>query len=147
MQISYPMHEVRGINGPLWLVLPNKRPVRFSYNPFFSAYFFDRNSIFLSQQISLNSVSACFFSEANGAKKKKTHAKHALGVIFLFDLNIRAKRILHLFFLCPNQTTFHLTFIRFTILCFTHASISYSYIFQFLPLTCLVLTICFSICL
>ena len=41
--------------------------VRLSYNPYFSACFFSRNSIFLSQQISRNSVSACFFSEANGA--------------------------------------------------------------------------------
>ena len=39
----------------------------FSYNLFFSAYFFSWNSIFLSQQISRNSVSACFFSEANKA--------------------------------------------------------------------------------
>ena len=41
--------------------------VRFSYNPSFSACFFSRNSVFLSQQISRNSVSICFFSEANGA--------------------------------------------------------------------------------
>jgi len=41
-------------------------PVRFSYNPSFSACFFSRNSVFLSQQISRNSVSVCFFSEANG---------------------------------------------------------------------------------
>ena len=41
-------------------------PVRFSYNPYFSACFFYRNSVFLSQRISRNSVSACFFSEANG---------------------------------------------------------------------------------
>ena len=45
----------------------NNGPVRFSYNPYFSAYFFRRNSIFLSQQISQNNVSTCFFSEANGA--------------------------------------------------------------------------------
>ena len=35
-------------------------PVRFSCNPSFSACFFSRNSVFLSQQISRNSVSACF---------------------------------------------------------------------------------------
>ena len=40
--------------------------VRLSYNLYFLAYFFSRNSIFLSQQISRNSVSAYFFSEANG---------------------------------------------------------------------------------
>jgi len=38
-------------------------PVRFSYNPLF----FSRNSVFLSQQISWNIVSACFFSKSNGA--------------------------------------------------------------------------------
>jgi len=42
-------------------------PVRFSYNPYFSACFFSRNRVFLSQQIRRNNVSACFFSEANGA--------------------------------------------------------------------------------
>jgi len=41
--------------------------VRLSYNPYFSACFFSQNIIFLSQQISRNSVPACFFSEANGA--------------------------------------------------------------------------------
>ena len=34
---------------------------------FFSVCFFSRNSIFLSQQISRNSVSTCFSSEGNGA--------------------------------------------------------------------------------
>jgi len=38
-------------------------PVQFSYNPSFSSW----NSVFLSQQISRNSISAYFFSEANGA--------------------------------------------------------------------------------
>ena len=32
----------------------------------FQLVFFSRNNIFLSQQISQNSVSSCFFSEANG---------------------------------------------------------------------------------
>ena len=41
--------------------------VRFFYNPSFFTCFFSQNSIFLSQQISRNSVSACFFNEANGA--------------------------------------------------------------------------------
>jgi len=41
-------------------------PVRF-YNLYFSVCLFRRNNVFLSQQISRNSVSACFFSEANGA--------------------------------------------------------------------------------
>ena len=39
----------------------------------FLACFFSWNSVFLSQQISRNSVSACFFSEANGA----FHARYA----------------------------------------------------------------------
>ena len=39
--------------------------VRFSYNLYFSACFFSRNNVFLPQQISQNSVSACFFSEAH----------------------------------------------------------------------------------
>ena len=42
--------------------------VRLSYNSYFLACFFSRNSVFLSQQINRNSVSACFFSEANEAK-------------------------------------------------------------------------------
>ena len=48
----------------LWLLeyIKHAGHVRFSYNPSFLAW----NSIFLSQQISRNSVSACFFSEANG---------------------------------------------------------------------------------
>ena len=41
--------------------------VCFSYNSYFSTCFFSQNNIFLSQQISRNSVSACFFNEANGA--------------------------------------------------------------------------------
>ena len=44
-----------------------ERTVRLSYNISFSAYFFSRNNIFLSQQINRNNISACFFSEANGA--------------------------------------------------------------------------------
>ena len=44
--------------------------VRLSYNPPFSACFFSRNSVFLSQQISQNSVSVCFFSKANRANDR-----------------------------------------------------------------------------
>ena len=40
--------------------------LRFFYNSYFSACFFYRNSVFLSQQINRNSISACFFSNANG---------------------------------------------------------------------------------
>jgi len=40
--------------------------VRFSYNSSFSACFFSRNNVFLSQQIRRNSISICFFSETNG---------------------------------------------------------------------------------
>ena len=47
-------------------------PVRFSYNPYFSACFFSRNSIFLSQQISRNSVSACFSAKRIGPCKRDT---------------------------------------------------------------------------
>jgi len=36
-------------------------PVRLSYNPYFLTCFFSWNSVFLSQQIHQNSVSACFF--------------------------------------------------------------------------------------
>ena len=45
----------------------NNDHVRLSYNPYFSICFFIRNSVSLSHQISKNSVSSCFFSEANGA--------------------------------------------------------------------------------
>ena len=44
-------------------------PIHFSYIPYFSAYFFNWNNVFLSQQISRNSVSTCFFSKANGANE------------------------------------------------------------------------------
>ena len=50
-------------------------PIHLSYNPYISAYFFSRNSIFLLQQISQNSVSACFFSEANGAASFRNVAR------------------------------------------------------------------------
>ena len=45
----------------------NNGTVCFSCNSSFSVCFFSRNSIFLSQQISRNSILAYFFSEANGA--------------------------------------------------------------------------------
>jgi len=38
-------------------------PVRFSYNPSFSACFFSRNNVFLSQQISRNNVAAYFLAK------------------------------------------------------------------------------------
>jgi hypothetical protein len=41
--------------------------VQSAYNLYFSAYFFSRNSVFLSQKISQNSVSACFSAQPNGA--------------------------------------------------------------------------------
>ena len=40
---------------------------RFSYNPYFLASFFSQNNIFLSQQISRNSILIYFFSETNMA--------------------------------------------------------------------------------
>ena len=46
----------------------------------FQLVFFSRNSIFLSQQISRNSVSACFFSEANGALMRQSiNKKYIMG--------------------------------------------------------------------
>jgi len=56
-------------------------PVRLCYNPYFSACFFSRNSIFLSQQISQNSVSACFFSEAKEAKSRGLEEKYIYTVL------------------------------------------------------------------
>jgi hypothetical protein len=41
-------------------------PVRLSYNSYFSACFFSRNSVFLSQQISEQYFQPWLFSEANG---------------------------------------------------------------------------------
>ena len=55
------------------------------YNPSFSAGFFNRNSVFLSQQISRNSVSACFLNEANGAKVvllPTAHLSHGLSLSY-----------------------------------------------------------------
>ena len=46
--------------------------VRLSYNPYFSACFFSRNSVFLSQQISRNSVSACFSAKRMRPMRSKT---------------------------------------------------------------------------
>ena len=51
----------------------DKGPVRLSDNPYFSSCFFSQNNIFLSQQISRNSVLACFFNEANEASIDSTH--------------------------------------------------------------------------
>ena len=42
-------------------------PVRLSYNSYFSTCFFSQNSLFLSQQISRNDISTCFFGEENKA--------------------------------------------------------------------------------
>jgi hypothetical protein len=42
-------------------------PVHPAYNPFFSACFFSRNSIFLSQQISQPCFSAGLSAQPNGA--------------------------------------------------------------------------------
>jgi len=67
--------NIKHIPHPTYYMYPKTEhcgPVRLSYNPSFSACFFSRNSIFLSQQISGNSVSTCFFSKANGAYKKHT---------------------------------------------------------------------------
>ena len=52
--------------------------VTFSYNPYFLAYFFNQNSVFLSQQISRNSISTCFFSEANEAIVLPSESKQQL---------------------------------------------------------------------
>ena len=45
----------------------------------FRLVFFSRNNVFLSQQIIRNSVSACFFSEANGANRGTTLVRCAQG--------------------------------------------------------------------
>jgi hypothetical protein len=42
-------------------------PVHLVYNSYFSAYFFSRNSIFLSQQISQQCFSAGLSAQPNGA--------------------------------------------------------------------------------
>jgi hypothetical protein len=49
-------------------------PVQPAYNPYFSACFFNRNSIFLSQKISRNSVSVCFSAQVNGALYMNTNS-------------------------------------------------------------------------
>ena len=55
------------INCPQLGFFDASGPVRLSYNPYFSARLFSQNNVFLLQQIGQNSVSPCFFSEANGA--------------------------------------------------------------------------------
>jgi hypothetical protein len=42
-------------------------PVHLAYNPYFSAYFFSQNSIFLSQQISQQCFSVGLSAQPNGA--------------------------------------------------------------------------------
>jgi hypothetical protein len=46
-------------------------PVHPAYNPSFSVYFFSRNSIFLSQQISQQCFSAGLSAQPNGANVGK----------------------------------------------------------------------------
>jgi hypothetical protein len=50
------------------LTVSDKRPVHPAYNPSFSACFFSRNNIFLSQQISQRCFSAGLSAQLNGAK-------------------------------------------------------------------------------
>jgi hypothetical protein len=42
-------------------------PIHLAYNPYFSAYFFSWNSVFLSQQISQQCFSAGLSAQPNGA--------------------------------------------------------------------------------
>jgi hypothetical protein len=50
-----------------FIVLPNIEPVHLAYKPSFSAYFFNRNNIFLSQQINQQYFSAGLSAQPNGA--------------------------------------------------------------------------------
>ena len=53
----------------------------------FQFIFFSRNSVFLSQQISRNSVSAYFFSETNGAMgARNAQCEDSLEQLFVFGL-------------------------------------------------------------
>ena len=58
-------------------------PVHFSYNPSFSACFFNQNSIFLSQQISQNSIFACF-----SAKRSEQGPHWATTVQFVWTVTV-----------------------------------------------------------
>jgi hypothetical protein len=51
-----------------YVAFSNKGPVHSAYNPSFSACFFSRNSIFLSQQISQQCFSAGLSAQPNGSK-------------------------------------------------------------------------------
>jgi hypothetical protein len=55
--------------------------VRLSYNLYFSAYFFSRNSVFLSQQISEQYFQPWLFSETNGL----IYAKSISSVTFVLS--------------------------------------------------------------
>jgi hypothetical protein len=48
-------------------------PVHSAYNPSFLAYFFSRNSIFLSQQISQQCFSADLSAQPNGSQLVRSH--------------------------------------------------------------------------
>jgi hypothetical protein len=50
-------------------------PVHPAYNPSFSACFFSRNSIFLSQQISQQCFSAGLSAQPNGSFMCKSHGQ------------------------------------------------------------------------
>jgi len=58
-------------------------------------FFFSRNNVFLSQQISRNSISAYFFSETNGAMcfNQLTGARTPSFISFLLSIHHTIKRI------------------------------------------------------
>ena len=70
-QILHLLHQQ--INGP----------VRLSYDLYFLVCLFSRNSVFLPQQISWNSISSCFFSEANGAILWIAREQHVICLLIL----------------------------------------------------------------
>jgi len=87
----------------------HKGPVRWSYNPYFSACFFSRNSVFLSQQISRNSISTCFFSEANGANIANSLFWLLWGLVAILDVT-RYDLAIKTFF---NASFLHIIYIPF----------------------------------
>jgi hypothetical protein len=60
-------HELLEFLGWVLRAVSKHRSVHLAYNPYFSACFFSRNSIFLSQQISQQCFSAGLSAQPNGA--------------------------------------------------------------------------------
>jgi hypothetical protein len=69
-------------------------PVYLAYNPYFSAYFFSRDSIFLSQQISQQCFSAGLSAQPNGAHVssfKELSSTHSSSVLCKIRVWIQMK--------------------------------------------------------